>query len=140
MFKKTIKYEDFNGNEITEDFYFNLTQAELIEMETKQSGGLQAKLERIVNTRDVSAIMDIFKEIITLSYGEKSDDGKHFNKSKEITDSFISTNAYSELYVELLSDVDKAIEFVTKVVPAKLIKNVNVEELKNNPQLPGKTN
>lgn len=140
MFKKTIKYEDFNGNEITEDFYFNLTQAELIEMETKQSGGLQAKLERIVNTRDVSAIMDIFKEIITLSYGEKSDDGKHFHKSKEITDSFISTNAYSELYVELLSDVDKAIEFVTKVVPAKLIKDVNVEELKNNPKLPGKTN
>ena len=129
MLKKTIKYTDFNDNEITEDFYFNLTKAELLEMETKSNGGLKAKLERLINTRDISSIMEIFKEIITSSYGVKSDDGKRFIKNKETLDAFIQSNAYSELYIELASNSDSAIEFITNIIPKDLSKQITQEQI-----------
>lgn len=132
MLKKTIKYEDFNGNEISEDFYFNLTEAELLEMESKD-GSMQAKLERIINTRDTSAIMGIFKEIIIAAYGVKSDDGKRFIKDEETVKYLTQSNAYSELYVSLLSNVDEAISFITGILPAKISKQISeqqIEEIK----------
>lgn len=132
MLKKTIKYTDFNGNELTEDFYFNLTEAELLEMESKD-GSMQAKLERIINTRDTSAIMGIFKEIIIAAYGVKSDDGKRFIKDEETVKYLTQSNAYSELYVSLLSNVDEAISFITGILPAKISKQISeqqIEEIK----------
>lgn len=140
MLKKTIKYEDFNGNEISEDFYFNLTKAELLEMESKSQGGLQAKLERLINTRDISAIMEIFKDIIISSYGIKSDDGKRFMKNQDIVDAFVQSNAYSELYVELASDADAAVAFITGIVPKDISKQLDektIEEIKagNRPEI-----
>lgn len=129
MLKKTIKYTDFNGNEISEDFYFNLSKAELLEMETKANGSLKAKLERLINTRDISAIMQIFKEIITSSYGVKSDDGKRFIKNQEILDEFLQSNAYSELYVELASNSDSAIEFITNIIPSDLAKQIDQKQI-----------
>lgn len=138
MLKKTIKYEDFNGNEITEDFYFNLTEAELLEMESKD-GSMQAKLQRIINTRDISAIMEIFKEIIIASYGVKSDDGKRFIKDPETAKYLTQSNAYSELYVSLLSNVDEAIAFITGILPAKISKQIDqkqLDEIKNG-NIPG---
>ena len=131
MLKKTIKYTDFNDNEISEDFYFNLSKAELIEMETKSNGGLKSKLERLINTRDISAIMEMFKEIIISSYGVKSDDGKRFIKSKEITDAFVQSNAYSELYVELASNSEAAIDFITHIIPADLSKQLDQKQIDN---------
>lgn len=133
MLKKTIKYTDFNDNEITEDFYFNLNKAELIEMETKTNGGMKAKLERLINTRDISAIMEIFKEIITSSYGVKSDDGKQFIKDDALTKAFVQSNAYSELYIELATNSDAAIDFITHIIPSDLSKQITpaqLEELK----------
>jgi hypothetical protein len=134
MLKKTIKYEDFNGNEISEDFYFNLTKAELLEMESKSQGGLKAKLERLINTRDISAIMEVFKEVIVKSYGVKSDDGKRFMKSKEITDAFVESNAYSELYIELATDEDAAVAFITGIIPKDLSRQIDqatIDEIKS---------
>ena len=131
MLKKTIKYTDFNDNEVSEDFYFNLSKAELIEMETSSNGGLKNKLERLINTRDISAIMNLFKDIIVSSYGVKSDDGKKFMKSKEITDDFIQSNAYSELYVELASNSDAAIEFITGIIPKDLSKQIDQKMIDN---------
>ena len=133
MLKKTIKYTDFNDNEISEDFYFNLSKAELLEMESRSNGGMKAKLERLINTRDISAIMEVFKEIITSSYGVKSDDGKRFIKSKELTDAFVQSNAYSELYIELASNSDSAIDFITHIIPSDLAKQIDqkqIEEIK----------
>lgn len=128
MLKKTIKYTDFNGNEISEDFYFNLTEAELIEMESKH-GSMQAKLERIINTQDISAIMEIFKEIIVASYGVKSDDGKRFIKDPETTKYLTQSNAYSELYMSLLSNTDEAVAFITGIMPAKIAKQIDKAQL-----------
>lgn len=117
MFKRTLTYKDYDGNERTEDFYFNLTKAECMEMELSTDGGLQNMLDRIVKAKDNKKIVELFKEIILKSYGEKSPDGKHFYKSKEISDAFASTEAYSELFMELATDSEAATSFMNGVVP-----------------------
>lgn len=117
MLKKTIKYSDFDGNEREEDFYFNLTKAEIAEMEMAVNGGYSAMLNRIVSEQDGPTIAETFKQFILASYGEKSADGREFNKSEEITKRFTSTEAYSELYMELITDAKAAADFVNGVLP-----------------------
>lgn len=118
MFKKTIKYVDYNGEERKEDFFFNLNKSELLEMQLSQEGGLRDYLIRIVDAKDTPELIKMFKHIILLAYGEKSDDGKHFMKSDEIRKKFECTEAYSELFMELATDSDAAAEFVNNLLPA----------------------
>lgn len=134
MLKKTIKYTDFNDNEITEDFYFNLTTAELLQMEASSNGGLRPKLERLINTRDTAAIVTIFQEIIDKSYGVKSDDGRRFIKNQEVLDEFKQSNAYSELYVELTTNTESAIAFITGIIPKDLSKKIDTDTIKKQAQ------
>lgn len=122
MIKKTIKFVDFNGNEREEDFYFNLTKAEVMEMEMSVKGGLAEMIQRIIAAQDQPAIMSIFKDLITKAYGVKSPDGRRFMKSKEITDDFVQTEAFSELYMELATNADAAANFVNGIVPADMAK------------------
>lgn len=117
MLKKTITYEDYNGKTVTEDFYFNLTQAELIEMELNEKGGLAAMLKRIVESEDGAKIIATFKSIILRAYGVKSEDGRRFVKSQELCDEFAQTPAYSVLFMELATDANTAAEFVKGIVP-----------------------
>lgn len=117
MLKKTITYTDYNGNERTEDFYFNLTKAEISEMELSVNGGMTEWIQQIINTSDSAEIVKIFKKIILASYGEKSVDGKRFIKSDELRDAFSQTEAYSELFMELLSDEKQASAFVNGIIP-----------------------
>ena len=124
MLKKTIVYTDYDGNERTEDFYFNLTKAELLEMEMSTDGGMQKRLNRIVNAQNTKQIIAIFKDIILRSYGEKSDDGKRFIKSRELTNAFEQTEAYSELFMELANTDEKASEFINGVIPKGLAEEV----------------
>lgn len=117
MYKKTITYTDYDGNERTEDFYFNLSKAEVMEMELGTEGGMKNFLEKIVKEKDSKKIVEAFKDIILRSYGEKSADGRRFMKSKEISDMFSHTEAYSELFMQLATDAKAASEFVNGVVP-----------------------
>lgn len=117
MLKKKITYTDYNGTERTEDFYFNLTKAEIMEMELGTNGGLVEMIQRIVDAQDAPSIIKVFKDVILKSYGEKSPDGKRFIKSKEISDAFSQTEAYSQLFMELATDADAAAEFVNGIVP-----------------------
>ena len=117
MLKKTITYTDYNGNERTEDFYFNLTKAEAMEMEMGTSGGLTETIKKIVAAQDSPSIIKIFKDFILKAYGEKSLDGKRFIKSKEISEAFSQTEAYSQLFMELATNADAAAEFVNGIVP-----------------------
>ena len=119
MLKKTITYDDFNGATRTEDFYFNLTEAELMEMELSTAGGLAEMIQKIVAAQDAPAIIKVFKDLVLRAYGEKSADGKRFIKNAEIRDSFEQTNAYSQLFMELATDSDAAAEFVNGIVPQK---------------------
>lgn len=118
MLKKTMKYIDYDGNERTEDFYFNLSKAELTEMEMSHDGGLTRMMEKIVATRDSKKIVEIFKDLILRAYGEKSLDGKRFVKNQELRDSFFQTEAYSDLFMELAFDAEAAAAFVNGIVPA----------------------
>lgn len=117
MIKKTIKYKDFDDNEREDTFYFNLTKAECMEMELSTSGGLEKTVQRIMESKDTKMIMEIFKDLILKAYGEKSPDGKYFYKSPEISAKFASTEAYSELFMELSSDADAASKFFNGIVP-----------------------
>ena len=127
MLKKTITYIDYNGVERKEDFYFNFTKAELTDMNLSVQGGLQAMIQKIVDTQDVPEIAKIFKEMIFKAYGEKSADGRRFIKSKELSEAFSQTEAYSELYMALATDSKAAADFVNGVMPAGLVKEAEAE-------------
>ena len=120
MLKKTITYTDYNNNERTEDFYFNLTKAELMEMEMSTNGGLAEMINKIVASQDAPSIIKIFKELVLKAYGEKSLDGKRFIKNDDIREEFSQTEAYSQLFMELATDADAAAAFVNGIMPAGL--------------------
>lgn len=122
MIKKTVTYVDYNGVERTEDFYFNLTKAEVAEMELSVQGGFSKMLEEIVASKDNVQIVNLFKQMVLKSYGEKSPDGRRFIKSEEIAQAFAQTEAYSEIFMELALNEDKAAEFVNGIMPANLDK------------------
>lgn len=121
MLKKTITYTDYNDVERTEDFYFNLSKAEIAEMELSTEGGFAEMIQRIVNAKDAAAIVDIFKKMILKAYGIKSDDGKRFMKSKEISEAFSQTEAYSQLFIELSTNADAGAAFVKGIMPADMV-------------------
>ena len=118
MLKKTITYTDFNGKQRTETFYFNLTKAEVAEMETTVDGGFSAMLEKIVASNDPKRIVETFKELVLKAYGEKSDDGRRFMKGPEIKQAFADTEAYSEIFMELAMDAKAAADFVNGIMPS----------------------
>ena len=129
MLKKTIEYVDYDGNTRKEDFYFNFSEAELAEMELKVPGGMSATLNRIINSRDDTELVRIFKDLILQSYGEKSPDGKRFIKSEELSKAFTQTEAYSKLFMELASDSQAASDFVKAIIPASIQNEVNKQAL-----------
>lgn len=130
MLKRTIKYTDYNGNEREEDFYFNLSEAELTEMAMSENGGLDELIKKIIAEQDTAKLMEMFKAIILKAVGDKDLDGKHFRKSEKISDDFASTEAYSVLFMELFSDADAAVKFIEGVLPKNVDATAAVEKAK----------
>ena len=118
MLKKKITYTDYNGTQRTEIFYFNLSKAEIMEMELGTTGGYTELVQKIIEAQDTASLIKIFKDLILKSYGEKSLDGKRFIKSEEISAGFAQTEAYSELFMELATDDKAAADFVNGIIPA----------------------
>lgn len=135
MLKKTIKFVDYNGVQREEDFYFNLSKAEVVEMEMSTSGGLAEMIQNIVKAEDSAAIIKIFKDLILKSYGEKTLDGKRFVKvdpdGNPLYRKFMETEAFSELFMELATDADAGAKFVNGIMPA---------DVANKAQLPNASN
>lgn len=125
MLKKTITYSDYNGSERTEDFYFNLTKAEILEMEMGTTGGLAEMIKKIVAAQDAPAIVKVFKDLILKAYGEKSLDGKRFIKNEDLSTAFAQTEAYSQLFMELATNADAAAAFVNGVIPQEALRMVS---------------
>lgn len=127
MLKKTITYQDYNGTERTEDFFFNLNKAEVMEMEMSTTGGLAEMIQNIVKANDAPAIIKIFKDIVLKAYGEKSPDGKRFMKVNEagipLYIAFSQTEAYSQLFMELATNANAAAEFINGIVPSDMDTN-----------------
>lgn len=131
MFKKTITYVDFDDVERTEDYYFNLTKSELMEMDFSATGGMEKMIKSIIAAQDAKRIMEIFKDIILKSYGEKSLDGKRFIKTRDghrLADDFAETGAYDALFMELATDDKAATEFITNIIPQSLAKELNEQK------------
>lgn len=120
MLKKTIAYTDYDGNDRSENFYFNLSKSEIMEMEFGESGGLAVILRKIIETNDMPRIISWFKRIVLASYGEKSVDGKRFIKSEEMREAFSQTEAYSNLFMELATNASEASKFINGILPRGL--------------------
>ena len=128
MFKKTVTYEDYKGNTRTEDFYFNLNKAELVELELSAKGGLTVMMDRIIAAQDNATLFKIFKDLVSKSYGVLSDDGRKFIKNQEVLDDFMQTEAYSIIFSELATNAEAAAEFFNNVIPQNLAKELAEEE------------
>lgn len=117
MVKKTVTYNDFDGNERTEDFYFNLSESELVDLRFSINGGLEKRLEQIVKADDEKELISYFKEIVLLAYGKKSLDGRTFTKNDAIREEFASTMAYNKIFMDLVKDDKIAAEFINGIIP-----------------------
>lgn len=120
MLKKEIVYTDYNGVERKEIFWFHLSKAELLDMEMTTSGGYAESVQRVIDAKDMTSLIRIFKDLIKQSYGVKSEDGRRFIKSDELFEEFSQTEAYSQLYMELTLNADKAAEFINGIIPQNL--------------------
>ncbi len=141
MYKKTVTYTDYNDNERTEDFYFSFTKAELLDKQMSVAGGYATVIDNIAKTKDLPAMIKIFKELVMEAYGVKSDDGRRFIKSEELTREFMETPAFSEIYMGLVTDDKAAAEFINKVFPSTLVAEIEKAK-KENPtvsNIPSKT-
>ncbi len=121
MFKKPITYTDFNGEQRTEDFYFNLTKSEIMKLELGITGGLTEYINKSLAKQDIPAILEMFEKIVLKAYGEKSADGRRFIKSDELSEEFSQTGAYDVLFQEITTDPDKATEFMEGILPADAV-------------------
>ncbi len=117
MLKKTITYVDYNDQKRTEDYWFHLTKSELIELDASNEGGLETTIRKIIKETDTKRIVELVKDLVLKSYGEKSADGKRFVKSKEAAEAFMQTEAYSQLFVDLISDADQMTAFFKGIIP-----------------------
>ena len=120
MLKRDITYENYNGETVTETFYFNLTKTEIVELEVGYSGGLEAFIQKIIDTKDNAGLVREFKKIVLLAYGVKSEDGKRFIKSDELREEFSQTAAYDALFMDLATNDDAAANFIKGIVPKDL--------------------
>lgn len=117
MIKKTISYEDFDGNTRTQDYWFHLSEREIAKLELETPGGFKKKVDDILNAKSQIELIRLFENLIKMSYGVKSADGVHFIKNDEVWEEFASTNAYNNLYMELVTNTDKAVEFFNGIIP-----------------------
>ncbi len=132
MLKKTIKFTDYNGVEREEPYYFNLSRAELMEMELGTSGGFAEMIQKVVAAQDIPTLIAVFKDLILKAYGEKSPDGKRFIKvdnGVRLADAFAETEAYSTLFMELATDATAATDFINGIVPADMAEEVGRQKL-----------
>ena len=132
MIKWPITYVDFEGNEKTEEYRFALNRSELMEMNFSPSGGMQNMLQRIIDTNDTKKMIEIFKEFITKSYGELSDDGRYFIKVRDghrLADDFAQTAAYDELFMQLATDSEKAEKFINGIIPKEMQNQLDAQKI-----------
>ena len=122
MLKKRITYTDYDGNERTEDFYFNQTKTELLRMEQDKNGSFSGVLEKFIKAKDQADLFDAIEKFIYKSYGVKSEDGRQFKKSTELSDAFFQSPAYEVLFDKLNADSEYAYNFIMGIVPAELAK------------------
>lgn len=132
MLRKEVEYKDFDGNDRKDILWFHLNEVEITEMDLETSGGIVKYMESIIDTKDVNRLITIFKDLLIRSYGERSMDGKHFYKDDKIRNEFVSSAAYPVLYMEMVSDANKAVEFINGIVPSNI--REQMAKIENTPE------
>lgn len=132
MIKKLITYTDFNGAQQTDELYFNLSKAELTELQVSVNDGLDKQLKEIVTNGNAAEIIKMLKTIIAKSYGIRSEDGKRFIKREELSRDFLDSAAYDELFIQLASDPNAAMEFIKGILPADIAREVEKAQAQEN--------
>lgn len=132
MYKRTIKYTDFNGVERTQDFYFYLSKTNLTKLNSRVEGGIQNKFEKMINKIDVKELVATVEELILSAYGEKSDDGTRFIHNDQLSTEFSQTPAYDDLFMSLINDPDALADFIKKILPQDLQVKIEEEMAKGN--------
>lgn len=142
MLKKSITFEDFNGDTVTEVHHFHLSKADLIELEMSYPEGLAATIQKIVDSEDGHAIVREFKKLLISAYGVQSEDGKRFIKNETLREEFLQSEAYSTLFMDLIVNADAAIEFINGIVPKGLEQDLKrlTEPKEKDPGKPNLTN
>ncbi len=135
MITETLTYVDFGGTERTEDFYFNLTEAEILNLSLSKEGGMEAYIQRIVKSKSQLELVKLFQDMLRISYGKKSEDGRKFEKSPEIFADFAATQAYSDFYMSLVNNTEKAIAFVNGLCDTKSVKTEDELQITGNPPI-----
>jgi hypothetical protein len=125
MLTREISYTDFNDEKVVEKFYFNISKPELVEMEVEYKEGLGQKIQNIIDAKDYKQLIRMFKEIILVSYGQKSEDGRRFIKNDTLREEFVQTAAYHVLFMELAADATKAAEFLKGVLPKDMTGDID---------------
>lgn len=125
MLKKTVTYENFNGEQVTKDLYFNLTKKELIDLQVSKDGGLDAYIKKITEEEDKKAMIQLLDSIILAAYGQKSEDGERFIKNKELIDAFVSSMAYDALIDELFTVEGASLQFMMGLLPKDITSQIN---------------
>lgn len=129
MYKKTVTYVDYDGNSRTEDFYFHLNKAEIMELELLTKGGLEKTIQKIIDTQDKAQMLNIMKDLVLKAYGEKSMDGRRFMKNDEIRDNFKETEAYSTIFVELATNEKAAADFINGIIPEDMKEELRKQQM-----------
>lgn len=117
MIKKTVTYTDYNGEERTETFYFHYTEAEILDMEMSEEGSFADRIQRIIDAKDTTALMKLIKKFVIDAYGVKSEDGRRFIKNDEVKAAFLESPAYSDIFMDMVTDDKLAAEFTNGVIP-----------------------
>ena len=120
MIKKTVTYTDYNGEQRTETFYFHYTEAEILDMEMSEEGSFADRIQRIIDAKDKTALMKLIKKFVIDAYGVKSEDGKRFMKNDELKTAFLECPAYSDIFMEMVTNDEIAAEFVNGVIPSTM--------------------
>lgn len=128
MLKKTVTYENYLGAKVTKDFYFNLNKAELTKMQMLEKGGLAERMQKVIDSNDIPAIVEIFEKLVLDAYGEISPDGERFQKNDEIRTAFLESPAYPIIYMELATNADEAAKFINGIVPADMAKEAEAKQ------------
>lgn len=131
MLKHELTYEDFNGNKVTETLYFHLSVPELIDMEVEHKAGLAVVVQNMIDAKDHRTLINLFKEVVLLSYGKKSDDGRVFEKSEEDKKRFSQSAAYHKMYVDLATDSEFGAKFINGIMPKEMTEAVLKAETAN---------
>lgn len=136
MLKKTMTFKDLDGNDVTEDFYFNLTVADLAELELSRKDGLAAHLQKLIAAEEGGEIIALMKSLLCMAVGKRSEDGRRFIRNQQVIDDFVQSNAYSDLFMELATDANSAVEFIKGIVPNEALDKISTGQPVTDLKLP----